>query len=610
MFNLIEKNQALVKGIMLAVIAAFVLWGIGGYLGMSGDDGYIAKVGKTKIYSRDIDAAIEQNPQNTDKMQVLFGLINRQLLITHFDSYHMSASNAELQQQISSIPLFLDNGKFSAKKYEDFLKQRLMTAEQFQTEISKQILLDQTLNFFKTTYFTSAGFNQQFTKLLSRQRSVSTYVIDPAQFYTQIKISDKEISDYYQQNIAQFTLPEQAKFQYLTLVAETIAKNIKPTDAEINKYLTDHKTATSQVDVSHILFAVPATADAAAKSQIKAKAEKILAEVKANPSKFASLAKQYSEDPISAKNGGDLGYFSKGVMVKPFEDVAFSLKPGQISQLVETQYGYHILKMNNVKQLDNSALKATAIAALQKQQSTTILQKQLEQLNDLTYNQPGSLEPAAKKLGLAIQTSGWIRKGESNGEFANPKIQQAVFNKDVTVSHNNSEVVNLGDGGYSVYRVLEYKPAQTQTLDQTKEQIINQLKLKEASALAYKQGQTNINNLQNGKLQLSFGPTENITLLGQSKIASPMAVKQIFSVNLTKTPAYTGSVNDKGAFVIYKINSENIDPKLDAQNTHLLDQFNQNNAMLDLGAYLGYLRTKYEVNYKLERLSHAGQQSQ
>src|SRR6185437_12597380 len=451
-------------------------------------------------------------------------------------------------------------------------------------------------------------FNKQFVKLLSRGRNVSSYTILPAQFYSKVNTTDKDINEYYQQNIPKFTTPEQAKLQYLMLSAENIAKNIVVSDAEINKYIADHKAASTQIDVSHILFTVPANANADAKAQVKAKAEKLLTEINANPAKFAAMAKKYSQDPISAKNGGDLGYFGKGVMAKPFEDAAFNLKPGQISQIVETQFGYHILKLNNIKGLDNSALKETAIAAIQKQQSTAMLQKQLEQLNDVTYNQPGSLDPAAKKLGLTLFNSDWVKKGDISGEFANPKVQQAIFTKDVITNHNNSEVVSLGENKYAVYRISQYQASKTQPLAQVKDQIISQLKEKQASQFAYQEGQAEIEKLKNGKLQLNFDKAVDVTLLGQSKDINPQTVKQIFGVALTKSPAYTGGINDKGAFVIYRINSESVDPKLSEQNLPILDQFNQNNAMIDLSAYVGYLRTKYAVSYKVERLNQTGQQ--
>jgi peptidyl-prolyl cis-trans isomerase D len=137
MFNIIEKNQVLVKVIMIAVASTFVLWGVGGYLGMSGDDGYIAKVGSNKIFKQDIDRAMQQNPQNTDKDQILFGLINRQLLLNNFEDYHMTVANEQLQKEIASIPIFQESGTFSLNKYQDYLRQNYLTAEQFQKNVSQ-----------------------------------------------------------------------------------------------------------------------------------------------------------------------------------------------------------------------------------------------------------------------------------------------------------------------------------------------------------------------------------------------------------------------------------------------------------------------------------------
>ena len=188
----------------------------------------------------------------------------------------------------------------------------------------------------------------------------------------------------------------------MTLSPDTITNTIQVSESQIRQYIAIHESelANVQVDVSHILFSIPNNANAKTREEIKAKANKVLAEVKANPKEFASLAKQYSQDPGSAIKGGDLGYFGHGVMVPPFEKVAFSLKPDQISDLVETQFGYHILKLNSSKQASSQEINTAAVTALKKQLSTSNLGKKLDILNDLTYNKPDSLDPAAKALGL------------------------------------------------------------------------------------------------------------------------------------------------------------------------------------------------------------------
>lgn len=608
MFNIVEKNQKLVKGIMIAVAATFVLWGIGGYLGNAGDDGYVAKVGSQKIYPRDIDQAIGQNPQNSDKMQVLFGLINRQLLISNIDAYHMIATKSELQQQIASIPAFQNSkGEFSLSMYQEFLRAKFMSAEQFQVNIGQQILINQFLDVFKNSYFTSELFNKQFAKLLSRERNVTSYTINLKDFYNKINLTDQQISDYYQQNIAKFTDPEKAKVQYLVLDPVMVAQTIQVSDKDLDNYIASHKANISgeQIDASHILFTVPANATPDAKAAIKAKAAKVLMMVQKNPGQFAALAHQYSEDPGSAANGGDLGTFGKGVMVKPFEDVAFNLKPGQVSKaLVETQYGYHIIKLNSIKGNTPDEVRKLALSQLQKQQAVSKLQKDVDILNDISYNQPGSLEPAAKKLGLTVQTSkDWVIKGAISGDFANAKTQSAIFNQDVINKHNNSEVVDLGDGSYAVYHVTDYQASKVLPLAQVRDKIVDQMKSQTAASMASTEGQQQISQLQQGTLNLKFGNPEKITMLGQTDGIGPNAIKQIFGTSIAKLPAYTGSIDNNGNFVIYKISGEVIDPKLDEQNQKIVEQLGASDANMVFGAYMGSLRSKFSVSYKVDRLN-------
>ncbi len=174
MFHIVEKNQKLVKGILVAVAATFVMFGVGGYLGMGGDDGYVAKVGSSKIYSGDIDNAIQQQQQgqSQDKMQVLLGLINRQLLLNSFKDNHLSVSDDALQKTIADIPAFQESGVFILSKYQDFLQSRYLSAAKFQDEITQQILLNQMLDFFKNSSINSTVFTNKMVELLSRERSV------------------------------------------------------------------------------------------------------------------------------------------------------------------------------------------------------------------------------------------------------------------------------------------------------------------------------------------------------------------------------------------------------------------------------------------------------
>lgn len=608
MFNIVEKNQKLVKGIMIVVASTFVLWGIGGYLSNTGDDGYVAKVGGIKIYPQDIDNAISQNPQNTDKMQVMLGLINRQLLLSNIDAYHMVATKEQLQQQIASMQVFQNSaGQFDLTKYQDFLREKLISAEAFQSTIGQQVLLTEFIDLFRNSYFSSALFTKQFAKLISRERSVASYTINPMQFYSKINPNDKQINDYYTQNITNFTIPERVKLQYLVLDPLAIGQKVKISDAEVKRYIDEHRakmTGHEQVDASHILLAFPENADAKAKAATKARAEQILIQVRQNPANFAKLAKQYSQDTGSASNGGNLGSFGRGVMVKPFENAAFNLKPGQISNLVETQYGYHIIKVNSISGNDANSVRKLALAQLQKQKAAALLQKDLDQLNDITYNHPDNLDAAAKQLGLDLMVSKtWVDKGGVATEFADPKIQKAIFSTEVIRKHHNSEVVDLGNGSYAVYRVTDYKEARVEPLSEVKEQIVQQLKQQGARNMASDEGKKILQGLSDGKINLAFTNPQNITLLGQNAQVQPNTVRQIFAVNLSKLPAYTSSMDANGAFVIYKISGERVDNKLNKQNEEVATQLLNSDSMAVFGAYLGSLRSVYDVSYKVDRLN-------
>lgn len=608
MFNIVEKHQKLVKGLMIVITGTFVMWGVSGYLSM-GDDGYVAKVGSKKIYGSDIDQAMDQSKgQSQDKMQVLFGLINRQLLVNSLEDNYLVATTPELRDEISAVPLFQTNGQFDKNKYQDFLKQRYTTSAKFEKDIEQQVLIMQMVDFFKNSYFTSNTFQDKFIQLLSRERNVSSYVIDPKTFYAKINPSESDIAIYYQQNIGSFTIPEQAKLQYLELSLDTVTNSVNVSNDEINAYLKDHpNTGTNkEIDVSHILLSVPDGANASQKAQIKAKAAQVLTQVKANPAKFAQLAKEYSQDPGSAEKGGDLGYFGRGVMVKPFESAAFAMKVGEISSLVETQYGYHILKLNAVKGDNPNSVKDAAIVQLKKQKAQQQLQGLSDQLNDLTYKQADSLEPAAKKLGLSIQTTGWINKNTQSGLFADPKLQKAVFSDDVIKGHHNSTVVDLGNASYVVARVVQYEPLRMKGMNEVKPQIVDAIKSQKASQMAGAMAQQNLMSLQQGKLKLKFDNPQDVSLIGQNKEIDASTVKQIFAAT-AKFPGYISAPGKNGSFVIYQINGQSYNKNLNDQNKKMVAQLADQYSTMTLNSYVGSLRSQYSVNYKLDRIQNTDQ---
>lgn len=603
MFNVVEKNQKLVKGLMIFIALTFVMWGIGSYLGMIGDDGYVAKVGSTKIYERDINNVLEQNKDAGDKMQVLFSLINRQLLLSNSDSYHMQATKKQLQDEIAGIKDFQESGVFSLSKFEKIITSNRLNIKDFERSMSEQILIKEYLDFFKDSYFSSTAVNNKLAEIFSRQRNISQYVIDPKIYMDQVKVTEQEIQQYYEKNKSTlFTAPEKVKLAYLNLTEENVLNNVNFDDKIVHNYILSHESSLNEkyVDASHILFAVPQDASTSYDKKQLGKAQLVLKMLRENPNKFNDFAQKYSDDTQSAKKNGELGSFKKGLMVKEFDNIVFNMKPNTISDIVKTQFGYHIIRLNNIKSSSDEEIKQKAIKALKKQQLALKWQQMLDSLNDLTYNNPKTLEVAATKLGLKVINSDWLAKNSTTGLLANKKIQDAVFTNDVFKNKNNSALIDLGNNNVFVLRLLDFKPSFVEPMIQIKNQIIENIKRERSSMLAYQVGESNILALKNGKLNLNFSNLQKVNLMTQNNGINPDMLKQIFAVSLNKAPQYTGGINSEGKFVIYKIVSEVVDKDLVKQNLLVIDNINKNQAMIDLSSYVSSLKDKFKVNYKTD----------
>jgi peptidyl-prolyl cis-trans isomerase D len=603
MFNVVEKNQKLVKGLMIFIALTFVMWGIGSYLGMLGDDGYVAKVGSAKIYERDINSILEQNKDAGDKMQVLMSLINRQLLLANSDSYYMQVTKKQLQDEIASIKDFQESGVFSFNKFKKIITSNQVNVKDFEKNLSEQITIKQYLDLFKDSYFSSNAVKNKLAEIFSRERNISQYVIDPKIYMAQVKITDQEISQYYQRNKdALFTEPEKVKLSYLNLTEENVLNNISIDNKVIHNYIVSHESGLNDkyVDASHILFAVPQDSSTSYDKKQFEKAQLVLKILRENPDKFNELAQKYSDDTQSAKKYGELGSFKKGLMVKEFDAVVFNMKPNTISDIVKTQFGYHIIRLNNIKSSSNEEIMQKAIKALKKQQFALKWQQLQDSLNDLTYNNPKTLEVASKKLGLKIIDSDWLSKKDNSGLFSNKKIQDTVFSTDVLKNKNNSPIVDLGNNNIFVFRVIDYRPSFIESINQVKNQIIENIKKDRASILAYQVGESNILALKNGKLHLNFTNLQTVKLMKQNNDITPDMLKQIFSINLNKLPQYTGGINSEGKFVIYKIINEVIDKDLVKQNLMVVDNINKNQGMVEFGSYVSSLKNKFKVNYKTD----------
>jgi peptidyl-prolyl cis-trans isomerase D len=274
------------------------------------------------------------------------------VLIDAANKSGLTVSDAQIAQVIGSVEAFQDNGKFDAKRYTTVLANNNLSPLMYEKRVRDELVSQQINEIFMPNAYSSAYSIAKVMRLNEQQRVVSVATIPLQSLLAQTKVDAAAIKQYYDLNQKEFAVPEQARVEFVKFSVAGLVASSNVDSAEVAQYYKDHQAEFSseeQRQAAHILINVAASAPQAAQDAAQAKAEQVLAQVKAAPTKFAELAKQFSQDPGSAANGGDLGFFSAGMMVKPFSDATFALKAGEVSGLVKSDFGFHIIKLTAVK---------------------------------------------------------------------------------------------------------------------------------------------------------------------------------------------------------------------------------------------------------------------
>jgi peptidyl-prolyl cis-trans isomerase D len=408
---------------------------------------------------------------------------------------------------------------------------------------------------------------QHYLALLEQKREVSAASIAAEPFEKSVKVTDDEVKSYYDKNPQAFETPETAKIEYLLLTQDAIASQVRIDPAEVKQaYDANSKQYTTNEErrASHILIAVKKDASEADKAKAKQKATELAAKARANPDSFATLAKENSQDPGSAAQGGDLGSFARGAMVKPFEDAVFAAKVGDIVGPVETDFGYHVIKVTgitpaHVQSFDE--VKGRIEAELKRQRAAQKFASAAEQFQNLVYEQADSLQGAAKALGLKVETTPFVTRDKVQAlAMGSARFVQALFSPESVQSKRNTEAIEVGPNALMAGRVVEYKPAAPKPFDQVKDEIRQQLTRARASEMAAKAGREKLALLEAGKdAGVTFEKPLTLTRNQVQPGVTQDAVKKIFEANAQKLPEYVGATNDKGGFSIYRVDKV-IDP--------------------------------------------------
>ena len=610
MFDIVQKYSTASKIVLGIIGLTFVVAGgvVAGSGAVSGEN-YLVKVGDQPVTLEKLrEIAKQRDGEITDQVQkdILLALTQQAYLLEGAKRMGVVVSDEQLKKIIMQQTVFQENGVFKESLYKDYLAKNNLKEEAFLDSLRSDFSLQAVFNLIQSSQIIADSQIEQAIHLFEAPRTIRTYTFSQNQFFDKVDTSDKALQAYYDGHKKDFIQAQGLKFDFIVLNGNDVIKQIQVSDAEAKAYFDKNQVnLPAKRHVAHILVAFPQGADDKAKAAAKAKAEEVLAKVKAKPADFAGLAKQYSQDPGSAQNGGDLGFFAKdGTMVKPFEDAAFSLKQGEISGLVETQFGYHILKVLEVGQSFESQ-KAEIVQTLQQEKIKTAVDTKKKQLVDAAVKHGGDIAAVAKESGLNVQPVGdWVTASQAKTAQMPEALQKVLFDAKTISDKKVSEPIDVGQNTYWVVQVKEVRPEAQLTLEQAKAGVKEAVLMSEGGKLAAAAAKEALAKLQKGEtVDLKWSAAADLTPQQAQQTMPPEAYRALIAVSpVGGKPAYTmlPGLPAPVLVAVDKIGEASAQPELQAQMKNVLAK-NQNDGTLV--GLINYLKTQFQEVVGTQKLT-------
>ena len=534
------------------IVISFALFGLGSYL--SGASKIVAaSVNGVDINGTELTRAYQNYQERLRKMfgdqynpemfnekrvkaEVLQGLITQEVMNQMMYEQGYQASSEQIFEKIKQYEAFQEDGVFSPKRYKEVLSLQGINGEAFENDLSRDIASQQLRSAITSSAFLTAKEKKKIAALQNQKREIGFFEISVNPYRKSIKISDEAIKSNYDKNSHLYLTTEEVQLEYLELNMDNVAALQEVTDEMIKQsYESSPENYMTNDDV-------------AAKKKISALRKKIQ-----QGADFASLAKEHSQDKGSAKQGGDLGYLTRGVE-ENFDKVVFALKKGEVSKVIKSKSGFQIVQLDDIRAGDPEErkvrhilikaekklkpfadVKVAIIKELQYQQAGKVFFDDADQMNNLSYETPDSLEPVADALGLKLKTSSLITRRGGTGILANPKVLNAAFSQEVLKEGRNSELLELSDTQLVVLRVKEHKAASVQPLAKVKSIIKNAMLQEQASkkvqevtldVLKRLQNNESISSVQKQYSEIKWNKTDWIKRKAEKKSTLSSQVRQ------------------------------------------------------------------------------------
>ena len=605
------------KIILALILVPFALFGIDSYLNQAGNNLSIAKVNGYKIALPEYNRAIENvrnrimsegkkvDPAMFDsfefKESVIDGLITKQLLNNDIKKSRFRITDQQLSQYIIGMPEFQKDGKFSQEIYDKVLQNNQLTPKKFEESIRNDLLIQQVRDGLQKLTFIPPNNLAETLKATSQQREISIAEFKTKEYMTKANIAEKDMQAFYDQNKSKFLAPEQVKAEFVVFSLANILPTINVTEDEIKSFYkanADKYQNQQQREASHILIAASKNAPPAEKAKAKARAEDVLNQIRKNPKQFEELATKYSQDPESAKKGGDLGSFGRGMMVKPFDDAVFSMKVNEISNIVESDFGYHIIKLTKIIGEGGGfdAMRPQIKAELIYQKGQEKFAALAEEFSNKVYEQSSSLDAVSKRFNLPIQKTDWISRNDSDKFFKNEALMSALYSKESIKDHRNTEAIEVTPNNLISARVVDYKAQSTKPFADVKKNIEDYLKFESAKKMVASEGEAALKSLTDGSRKIDWQPA---TLVDRknTKGLSDAVVNHAYKMPTDKLPSYSGFIDGNNGYVIVKVNKVSFPNDSNEENKQAFaSDYSEALSAEYLSAYLKGLKAKASVS--------------
>lgn len=610
-----ENAQGTIAKIIIGLlIVSLSIWGMDAIIGGFSGEPQVATVNGEDITEREFLRVVQMERQrrlsdmdapdpallDDDRIRtdVLEALVREQIMTQDAAAQGLELSDADIDQLITQMPQFQVDGQFDSDRFVMVVRNMGMGVAEFRNAMRNQMVINQIRSGLTQSGVVAPAVVDNLLRIQYQTRDFRTVSLDADSVSSEVEVSDEEIEAFYQDNASQFTVPETVVAEYISLSLSELAETQQVSDEQVAELYQSRapEMASEERRASHIL--IEESDDAA--DQLVEIQEKLSA-----GEDFAALAESYSDDTVSARDGGDLGFASRGMFDSAFEEALFGLEVGEVSEPVETSFGTHIIKLVEVRQSEAPPL-ATMAEELRRELAEDAAGKRYaemrSELADMAYSE-GNLTGPAEELGLEVREQAGITREGGEGPFQHPGLVRQLFSDDVLQDKFNTELIDVGNNESVVARVKSYQPLGQRELAEVRDQIRERLVQQKTRERLAERGRDMIARLQNGESleELDLGvdnwTTHEATDRNDGSLA-PEVLRSAFSLERPAEGGVTYGLsegNDRAVIIALDgVTDGNVEDRA-AEREQLQQFLASQQAQQEYLAYQQYLRDKADI---------------